>query len=105
MLVIFIKEENSQVSKIHAITGQPIPKKPRKNEGKKETQSRDNFRECYSRRLTDESRRSDSRSLESSPSRKFEPLEENLRDRLIKGLESLTNFTKTRSTNIHLSLS
>jgi hypothetical protein len=54
MLVIFIKEENSQVSKIHAITGQPIPKKPSKNEGKKETQSRDNLGECYSLRLTDE---------------------------------------------------
>jgi hypothetical protein len=32
-------------------------------------------------------------------------VEKNLRDRLIKGLESLTNFTKTRSTNIYLSLS
>jgi hypothetical protein len=45
MLVIFIKEENSQVSKdFMPSTGQPHTKRNHvKMKGKKETQSRDNF--------------------------------------------------------------
>ncbi len=35
MLVIFIKEENSQVSKIHAITGSPYQRNHVKMKGKK----------------------------------------------------------------------